>query len=142
MVSNPLLSQLTSHKLTSVKSHPMKFIKVKFSQFKLLINSIFPDYRGHKVQLVIHDSGTMTLSQTYWSGGSRSYYAGVNLQSGQFGHLQSTQVHPWYSQVEGKEVPLTETLVVLEHRFSGTHQWIWIHIHPSILQSLQLTDVK
>jgi hypothetical protein len=78
----------------------------------------------------------MTLSQTYWDGGCRSYYAGVNKQ-GQFGHLKGTNVFPSFLQVEGKEVPLTEELVVVEHRYSGVSQWIWIHVHPCLFSDFE-----
>jgi hypothetical protein len=115
----------------------MKFYKIQFKTVKQIVNEVFPEYKGRKVRLVIHDSGSMSLSQTYWSGGCRSYYAGLDLTSGQFGHLKGTNVYPSFSQVEGLNVPLTDKLAVLEHRYSGCSQWIWIHINPCVLSNFE-----
>ncbi len=45
-----------------------------------IIRSAFPSYSGRKVQLV--PSETVELSDTAWSGGSRSSYAGVSADGG------------------------------------------------------------
>jgi hypothetical protein len=113
----------------------MKFIKTNYKLYKQVINRVFPEYKGRRVTLVVHD--VCTLTGTYWSGGSRSYYAGVNLETGDIGHLKGTNAAPWNSQVEGLQIPLTESLAVLEHRYSGTWQAIWIHVHPSLYTKLE-----
>jgi hypothetical protein len=119
----------------------MKFYKIPFKALKPLINKVFPKYKGRKLFLVVHDSNSFFLTHTYWDGGQRSYFAGLNLESGQFGHLQGVDVHPFDSQVENKEIPLTSNLAVLEHRYSGTHQWIWLHIHRSVLSQKGFSDL-
>jgi hypothetical protein len=111
----------------------MQHIKIPFKLLKSTINKVFPEYRGRKLSLVVHNSGSMTLTQTYWDSGCRSYYAGLDLSSGQFGHLRGVNVFPSFSQVEGKEIPLNDHLAVIEHRYSGRSQWIWLHIHPDAL---------
>jgi hypothetical protein len=104
--------------------------KLSIAEAKPIVSRCFPNYRGRRFFLETRDS--VTLSNTYWDGGSRSYYVAFNLLTREVGHLKlNTAPREFGGKAEGVTVPLTPETVVVEHHFSGNYQYIIIWAHPS-----------
>ena len=57
----------------------MTYLDGNEKNIQRLARAVFPSYRGRKFQL--RATETVTLTGTYWDGGSRSEYGGVNLST-------------------------------------------------------------
>lgn len=101
-------------------------------QVGALVKRLFPNYKGRKYSLITLEE--KTLDGTYWDSGSRSYYVGLNLATGQVGHLTLNTNPPQFGgKAEGTVVPLTRELAIVEHRFFGQYQRIVFYVHPDAL---------
>lgn len=97
-----------------------------------LVKRLFPNYKGRKYTLITLTE--KTLDGTYWDSGSRSYYVGLNLVTGQIGHLTlNCAPREFGGNAEGTRVPLTRELAIVEHRFFGQYQRIVFYVHPDAL---------
>jgi len=87
----------------------------------------YPDYTGHKFQVVV--SSTVNV-QSYWDGGSRSFFKFVRLD----GSTDTLTVPPQSAYdrpiINGDVVPLVPGLACVEHViFCGRDLGIRIHVH-------------
>ena len=94
-----------------------------------LMNSAFPDYRGNKYKVRVQ---TTVNVQSSWSGGSRDYYAFVNLADG-----RATNPVPAQSQfdrpISGADcVTLPDGIGCVEHSiFCGKDMGLTLIVAPS-----------
>lgn len=110
---------------------------------KRIALTAYPDYKGQKFQVVV--SSTVNV-QSYWDGGSRSFFKFVRLD----GSTDTLTVPPqsaYDPQITGADaVPLVPGLACVEHViFCGKDMGIRIHVHadnaPKLLPALaDLTD--
>ena len=104
-------------------------IKVSRKSVKPILDSTFPDYRGHKVRVQFAES--VTLYDLNWSGGTRNQYASVRVD-GRIGHV-SNAAPPWDNPIEGLSVRIpVDTLIVQHSDFCGHDCGITIYAHPSL----------
>ncbi len=86
-------------------------------------------YSGRKVSIKAQES--VTLSNTYWSGGSRSTYYGLNLETLQTVDLPHFSPPQFGGPSQPLEIPLVENLMVIEHdMFQGKDMGLILYIHP------------
>ena len=107
-------------------------IKIRPQRFALeVVRRLYPDYRGRKYQVELHDSVTL---DSHWEGGSRSYYAIVN-RSGAFVSVPQTGT-PFDGKLSQPPVcTLDENTIVVEHQFfCGRDFGITFHISPALAQ--------
>lgn len=97
-----------------------------------VVKRLFPDYKGRKYSLITCTQ--KTLDGTYWDSGSRSYYVGLNLATGQAEHLSLNCAPKQFGgTAEGTIVPLSQELAIVEHRFFGQYQRIVFYVHPEAM---------
>lgn len=120
----------TTDMILKLKAHP-ELIRI--------IRAADPSYRKH--DCILHPTETVTLSGTYWSGGSRSTYTAVNIATGmssgapqynppQFGGPQSD---PQVSVPEGIAIVKTGT-------FCGKTAAATIYLNPANMAKLLETS--
>jgi hypothetical protein len=92
-----------------------------------ILRSAFPDYTGRKFKLAVHGSDSpFRLSGNYWDGGSRSYYAFVNLENGRAMSIGGT--HPVFEGPE-REGVIPANVAIVEHSiFCGKDSGLTVHI--------------
>lgn len=87
-------------------------------------------YNGRKFEAVLTDS--VHLTQTYWSGGSRSTYRAVRLADGRAESLPGNPNPPQFGgNMEGQTIPLSPGFAIIEHSiFMGKDMGLTFYIHP------------
>lgn len=109
-------------------------IKVKKAEIRPILEASFPQYAGRRFEVVLAE--TCYLSDTYWSGGTRSQYVFVPMDGRNVRKLDSLQ-NPWESKVEGSTVKMSVDFVIVEHSvFCGQDMGIKIHAHPDMIKRL------
>jgi hypothetical protein len=102
-------------------------------------------YSGRTFKAVIAD--TVTLSDTYWSGGTRSTYQAVNLDTGEryAPTMADCAPHAFGGKLEGQTVAIPPRTVIVEHSiFCGKDHGITFHaraedIQPTLPAAVTLT---
>jgi hypothetical protein len=94
----------------------------------------FPGYKGRRWRVRVAES--VTLSQTYWSGGSKSTYRLLRLDNG--ATAQAPVDSPFDQRgIEGNTYEIPEGFAVVEHsRFCGKDMGLTIHAGPENLRPL------
>jgi hypothetical protein len=93
-----------------------------------LAQKAYPDYRGKKYRVEVRERINV---QSYWDGGSRSYFKFIRLDGS-----PDTVTIPAQSafdpQIKGADsVPLVSGLACVEHTyFCGKDMGIRVHVHP------------
>ncbi len=106
----------------------MDRFRVRKDAIRPLLNVSFPDYKGRTYR--VEFTKEVYLSDTYWSGGTRSWYVAIQMQGGQVSSLPSFA--PWDNPVEGKRVELPKDIVIAEHAyFCGKDMGVTFYAHPS-----------
>lgn len=81
-------------------------------EVKKVCSKAFPSYNGTKVGIVYNQK--QMNCQSYWSGGSKNYYALVRLQDCEVFRLPDS--HPVFDNVDANEVDIPEGSVMIEHK--------------------------
>lgn len=98
-------------------------------QAKPLIERTFPEYRGRKITLLFQES--LVLSNTNWSGGTKSWYAAVHLD-GRTASINTDLTPPWDNPIEGQRVNVPLNVIIVQHRhFCGTDLGLTIYVNPA-----------
>lgn len=85
----------------------------------------FPEYSGRKFK--VNYTSKVYIHNTYWSSGSKSYYCYVPMDGGQIRRLDDLE-NPAISMIEGSEVLLDGSFVIVEHcYYCGADMGIIIH---------------
>jgi len=95
-----------------------------------LARAVFPSYRGRKYSFQVADS--VALTGTYWDGGSRSSYGGVNLSNFQAASLPQFDPPQHGGPIQTPEVEVRPGMAVVKHSiFCGRDTGITFYVHPS-----------
>lgn len=100
-----------------------------------ILRASFPDYRGRKFRLDMTEA--VHCSDTYWDGGSRSQYVGVNLATGKLMPLPDLISGGYAPHADAfykllSSVPLKPGLAIVRHSiFCGKDAGLTIHLHPA-----------
>jgi hypothetical protein len=106
--------------------------KLSVNEAKPIVSKCFPAYNGRRFFVETRES--VTLRNTYWDGGSRSYYCGYNLRTGEAGQLRLNTDPPAFGgKAEGIEIPLSAETVVVQYQISGTYKYVIIWAHPNAI---------
>lgn len=103
----------------------------------------FPQYKGRTFSLRV--SETVDMGNGYWSGGSRSTYRAVNLQTGAIENASTVLRNPFAGGADPAlcAVPLNPAYVVVEHVvFCGKDMGLRFHVHPAAMQNLSCLNVN
>lgn len=95
----------------------------------------FPDYRGRKFR--IETKYFPREVNSYWDGGTRSYYVFLNLQNGAIVPVGSN--HPMFESQKPNAVPidLPPEIVIVEHvYFCGKDLGIRVYVKKEVLPAL------
>lgn len=107
----------------------MEIVYLTPDQVPPVIRRACSGYSGRKFQASIHAS--VTLSNGYWDGGSRSTYVAVNLETGETSGADPAIKNPFRCP-QSPTVELQPGLAIVEHSiFCGKDSGITIHLHPS-----------
>ncbi len=103
-------------------------LKVRKDTIRPLLRVSFPEYKGRTYRVQFTDQ--VHISNTYWSGGTRSWYVAIQMENGKVSRLPS--LAPWDNPIEGQKIPLGENTVIAEHaHFCGKDMGITFYAHPS-----------
>ena len=103
--------------------------KVKKKAVWSIVKRIFPDYTGLKFRIVYTDK--VTFWNTNWCEGTRSYYGGVQLDTGKSRNWVNMPA-PWNNPIEGQTFELLPDVAIIEHEFfCGKDCGITVHLHPT-----------
>lgn len=100
-----------------------------------LVKITFPEYRGRKFRLQAHDTPVDVTS--YWDGGSRSYYAAVDLNG-----MKSVQLPQNGTPFDGGPIAPDGVMIpvgkaIVEHRIiQGKDYGIIVHVNVEQLPKL------
>jgi hypothetical protein len=97
---------------------------------KQIIQDCFPNYRGRKVRLTNH---IPTNLNSWWDGGSRTYYAFYQPSSRKVFQVHSN--HPFFEANQPRDLNQEsipdDVLLISHHIFCGKDCGIEIHIKPN-----------
>jgi len=104
-------------------------IKLSAKDVPAMLRAAFPNYHGRKWYVNVTTS--VQMYDTYWSGGTRNQYVGVNLETGKVASPTAGAFGKFYDPNE-PTVELQPGLAVVEHSmFMGKDAGITIHVHPA-----------
>lgn len=113
------------------------YIKANMSKtFRRILKSIFPRYTGRKFYLSFSRPSTY---QTYWDGGSCSFYAIYNPVTGAVQHLPMN--HPFYEKHVGDNIPINwdaGDILLRNSCFCGKYTGITIYLSDQQARTLNL----
>ena len=107
----------------------------KDDSIRQIIDATFPSYRGRKIVVVASEHPVDVTS--YWSGGSRSYFAAIDMRT-----MRTLAVPQNGTPFDGGPISpdgVTPPIgfAIVEHViFMGKDLGIRIHVHPSSLPAL------
>lgn len=107
---------------------------------KRVVTAAFPQWRGRKVRV---EYGVRSMSvRSYWDGGSKSTFAGVNLAT--LETMPAPSSHPVFDRAEGvDDVRIPDGYAIVEHViFRGKDLGMRIHVPgnaPALPPGLRLT---
>jgi len=98
-----------------------------------IVKATYPDYRGRKFRL---STSIPSRLDSYWSGGSRSYYAFYELATGKTFSVSSN--HPLFEKHNPRDLDgLPDGIVLVKHSiFCGKDMGITIYANPAQLTPL------
>ena len=104
-------------------------MKVKPDKFtRDLVKKAFPDYNGRKYRVKVFEGPKEIRS--YWSEGSRDFYAFINMETKEAGEIHSN--HPVYEPNQPntlKELPINVALIC-HTIFCGKDIGVTIYVRP------------
>jgi len=113
----------------------MTYLNGNEKNIQRLARAVFPSYRGRKFQF--RATETVTLTGTYWDGGSRSEYGGVNLSNFRAANLPQFDPPEFGGPASAPKIDIRPGMAVVEHSISaGRDTGITFYIHPSDAPSL------
>ena len=115
--------------------------KLKSSDFlKDIVRRTFPDYKGRTYRL--YKQASVTLSDLNWSGGTRSWYAAVNVADMNVGHLVWNK-HPMDPKnPEGTRIDIPPNMIVVEHsHFCGKDMGLKFYVNPESPLTAQFAQI-
>jgi len=93
------------------------------------------NYTGRKFQATATKS--VTLSNAYWDGGTRSTYRLIRLSDGQIASIGNTNPPQFGGPVKRETVPVTQGFAVVEHSiFCGKDMGLTFHVNPADIAKL------
>jgi hypothetical protein len=100
---------------------------------KAIVNATFPNYRRKKV--VIWHTGSVTLTDLNWSGGTRKEYRACSREGNYVGSLDRFNAQaPWENKAEGKKIDIPQGTIVVEGGyFCGNESILYLHVNPQDL---------
>ena len=116
--------------------------KLSLKEAAPIVSKCFPGYKGRRFYLELRES--VTLSNTYWEGGSRAQYCAFDLGTAKAYYPQvSTDPPQFGGQLEARGVPLDPKTLIVRYQVSGTFKYVIIYAHPSaIIPSLMAGSQK
>ena len=111
---------------------------------KALAQAAYPAYGGRIFKFEARDS--VALSGSYWDGGSRSSYVGINLETRKSVAVPQFDPPQFGGPIETPKVVLRPNFAIVEHSFfCGKDMGLTFYIHPSdapqmITESDSVTD--
>jgi hypothetical protein len=95
-----------------------------------LARAAYPGYKGRTLQWQV--STNVELQGTYWEGGSRSTYAGVNLSTRQSATLPHYDPPQFGGPTTTPVVPVQPGMAIVEHKiFLGKDLGLTFYVHPN-----------
>lgn len=105
------------------------YLTGKEDGIKMLAMAVFPGYKGRRYKFQTVTS--VSLDGTYWDGGSRSSYGGVNLATGKSAPLPQFDPPQFGGPVSTPKVDVRPGMAVVEHSiFCGKDHGITFYVHP------------
>ena len=99
------------------------------AEIKRMAKLAFPNYTGRKFKL--NNSGRPVNVTSYWDGGSRDYYAAVNLTTGESLAVPQNGTPFDGGPIEPNGVRVPAGFVIAEHSiFAGQDMGITFHVDP------------
>jgi hypothetical protein len=112
-------------------------IELTAAEVPAMLRRVFPEYNGRRWRAVVETS--TSLDDTYWSGGTKSEYRGINLVTGEIMSARAGSFGTFYNPRE-PVAELAPGLAIVEHSFfTGKDMGITIHIHPANVAQLRLS---
>jgi hypothetical protein len=88
-------------------------------------------YSGKKFKAIVAEQVTIHSDAGLWSGGSRDYWSGVNVNTGDAMPLPGQNDSPWNASRQEVIVNLAPGFVVVKHSmFRGTDMGLTFFVHP------------
>lgn len=104
-----------------------------------IIEATFPNYNGRKIKMRAYKPREL---HSYWSGGSRDYFALINIQTGSVGHMESN--HPFFeaqrSPIGNKFILPPLCILVMHTIFSGKDLGLTLYINPGDINAIELSE--
>lgn len=90
----------------------------------------FTSYKGRKLKAVVCEK--VTLSDTYWSGGTRSTYTAMQLSTGERVAIARNSAPSIFgTDYDGTNFPLKPDIAIVEHSiFCGKDMGLTFYVHP------------
>lgn len=101
---------------------------------KAIVARTFPDYRGRKYHVQVHDVDFPVDVTSYWSGGSRDYFAAINLAT-----METVVVPQNGTPFDGGPIRPGGVIIptgfaIVEHSiFCGKDIGITVHVGPEMM---------
>ena len=113
----------------------------KTPEIKQIVEACYPDYKGRKFSIQTYDPDKpFECHDNYWDGGTRRYWTGYNLRTGE--HKAVPGQNPILN-AQGPEGFLAEDVAIVEHLFFCGHDCgITIHVHPNNMAKLLPADTQ
>ena len=116
----------------------MSYQTVKLSsspEIARLIRAIDPSYKKHNATVWVRD--TVTLSGTYWDGGSRNTYHAINIRTRQVGAAPQYNPPQFGGPVEDPTVPVPAgAAIVRTGVFCGKTATAVVYLNPADVSHL------
>lgn len=94
-----------------------------------VVRAVDPKYRKHKVILCVYEQ--VTLSGTYWDGGSRSSYTAVDIKTGRVGPAPQYNPPQFGGPVEAPRVDIPDGVAIVETGFfCGKPKTATVFVNP------------
>jgi len=110
-----------------------------YPTLRVLMREAFPSYRKKSVIVTDYPQTEVTLSGTFWDGGSRSSYCRVHLHTPTVEHLSAPSSPPQFGGAPAPTAKLDETSMVVElGTFRGKPATAHIFALPAVIAFLKL----
>lgn len=105
--------------------------------------SIRGNYTGKQFRAIVTDSVFIPADAGLWSGGSRTTYRAVNIETGAARPVSDDMSSPWSESRADRRVDLRDGLVVVSHvYFCGKDLGLTIYVNPSNAAALLPAPVE
>lgn len=112
-------------------------MNINTPEVREIVSRAFPQFNGRDYRIEPFQ-GPMSLA-SYWSGGNRDYFAGVNLASGQLAHVRENGT-PWMPSVGELTALPTGAAIVQYH--AGPNQFACVYVNADNLSGFLPAPVE